>query len=139
MPLLVEGEVYSPGTFRFDDLAALPEQVPDVSTFAPGKAGGGVRLRALLERVGVKPGAAWATLASADGTFAISVPLPELGEQALLAYRLGEGPLPEGKGGPVRLVIRAGASVDACAAVKGLGLIRLTRVREPDVGHERHG
>ena len=105
-----------------------------------GREGGAVWLHAL---VAPSPRARFATLASADGKFAISVPLSPLLERALLVYRLGDAPLPPSKGGPVRVLLTgdvpcSGEQLDACATVKGLGLVRLTAEREPDVGHKPH-
>src|SRR5207249_4930106 len=108
----------------------------------PGKEGGAVWLRALLEAVRAKPDAQWATLASEDGAFAVSVPLPDIADNAVVLYREGSAPLAEKKGGPVRFFVvdakkcGSGSGVDACANVKRLGTIRLTREREPEVGHK---
>src|SRR5207249_2095714 len=72
MPLLlVPGAVDAPLAFELTDLAALPEQVADVSSVVPGKAGAGVRLGALLGAAGAHGD--WITLVSGDG-FSISVP-----------------------------------------------------------------
>jgi DMSO/TMAO reductase YedYZ molybdopterin-dependent catalytic subunit len=141
MSLTIEGEVISARSIGFEDLARAPDQVPDVGALVAGREGGGVWLRSVLGTTGVKPGARFATLASHDEAFAISVPLSPLLERALLVYRLGDAPLPPGKGGPVRVLLvdapECGAEeVDACAGVKGLGRIRLTAERESDVGHK---
>jgi len=138
----VEGEVESARSFGFPELAALSGQV-EVGSLIPGKEGGGVRLSSLLAAVKPRADARYATLASEDGAFAVSVPLAAVAENALLAYREGDAPLSVKKGGPVRfyLIDVAGCGtgeVDACANVKRLGTIRLTREREPDVGH-KHG
>ncbi len=134
--LKIDGEVRDPRVFSFEDLAALPGQVPDLGARVKGKEGGAVDLAAVFDKVGVDAGAAYATLASSDGSFAVSVPLAALRDNALVAYRLGDVPLPRDKGGPVRLyVLRPREGADGCANVKDLGTIRLTRAREPDVGH----
>lgn len=36
--LRVEGEVVTPRQFSFEDLAALPHQIPDISALGPGTA-----------------------------------------------------------------------------------------------------
>jgi hypothetical protein len=46
----------------------------------------------------------------------------------VLVYRLGDGPLPESQGGPVRLLIPnleecLSEAVDRCTNVKGLGTV----------------
>ncbi len=134
--LKIEGEVRNPRALRFEDLKALPKQVPDVGARLPGKPGGAVELGALLELVKVEEVAAFATLASADGTFAVSVPLAAIRDNALVVYRLGDAPLPPDKGGPVRFyVLQPREGADACANVKALGTIRLTRSRAPEIGH----
>ena len=55
----------------------------------------------------------------------------------------GGAPLPVAKGGPVRVLLTGKVAcqapdIDACAMVKGLGRIRITSEREPDVGHVHH-
>ena len=139
----IEGEVDSPREIGFEELAALPDQIEDVATLVPGRKGGAVRLSTLLRSVGARETARWATLGSADGRFAICVPRELISERGLVVYRLGDGPLPSGSGGPVRVLI-AGApaecsgEIDTCAAVKDLGFVRLSADRQPDVGHEHH-
>jgi 2-dehydropantoate 2-reductase len=129
--LRVEGEVQSPRVFSFADLATLPRQVPDVGMLIPSREGGGVRLRSILELVGVRETATHITVVSSDGTFSASVPL-EAVHEAVVAYRLENQPLPPQKGGPIRFFIPhvedcAIGGVDACANVKFVGLIRLSR------------
>jgi DMSO/TMAO reductase YedYZ molybdopterin-dependent catalytic subunit len=137
--VLVDGEVAAPREFDFAALAALPEQVDDVAALVPGREGGAVRLRSLLAAVRPTDGARWATLHAGDGRFSISVPLEPLAE-AVLVYRSGDGPLPPARGGPVRFLIpgveRCGLEgVDACANVKGVARIRLTREKDPAATH----
>lgn len=115
--------------FAFDDLATLPGQIADVATLAPGREGGAVPLRSLLEVVGVPADAASVTLESLDGRFAQNAPLAALGS-AVLVYRLGDAPLPPDRGGPIRFLIpdleECGLpGVDRCTNVKGLGRIRV--------------
>jgi 2-dehydropantoate 2-reductase len=129
--LRVEGAVETPRVFSFTDLASLPEQVPDISTVMPGRQGGGVWLRALLEATGIRPQASHLTLHATDGAFSASVPLAAVRDRAVVVYRSGEVPLPAAQGGPVRFFIMqveecAVGEVDACANVKFLGTIQLT-------------
>jgi hypothetical protein len=129
--LRVEGEVDTPREFHFTDLAALPDQIPDIGILMPGREGGGVWLRALLEATGARPQASHITLQATDGNFSASVPLAAVRDRALVAYRLGEAPLPPAQGGPLRFFITdieecAIGEVDACANVKFLGTIELT-------------
>lgn len=127
--LIVDGEVATPRTLGFADLAALPGQVADVGTVAPGRTGSGVALTAILAAVGPMPGADEVTIESADGSFVQSAPLAALVD-AVVAYRIGDAPLPEEQGGPLRFYAPRGAGggiVDRCTNVKGLGRIRLGR------------
>lgn len=136
--LRLDGAVDAPQDLTLEALAALPRV--EVGALLAGKDGLGVRLRALLDRARPRPEARWVTLASADGTFAVAVPLADVADNALVAFApAGAPPL---KGGPLRFYVldakacRSG-QVDACANVKGLGRITLTAERAPDVGH-RH-
>jgi len=127
--LVVDGEVAHPRTLGFDELAALPGQVADVGTVAPGRTGGGVALTAILAAVGPAPGVDTVTLESADGGFVQSAPLAALVD-AVVAYRIGDRPLPAEQGGPLRFYAPRGAgggAVDRCTNVKGLGRICLGR------------
>lgn len=127
--LVVDGEVATPRTFGFEELAALPEQVADLGSVAPGREGGGVRLAAILAAVLPATGVTEVTLESTDGSFQQSAPLDALVD-AVVAYRLGAEPLPADQGGPVRFFAPRGAgggAVDRCTNVKGLGRIRLGR------------
>ena len=141
--LTVEGEVEKPREFAEADLRGLSEQIVDVSTIVPKRQGTAVWLRSLLAAAGLKSSARFATLASGDGTFAICVPLKPLLDRGVLLYAVDGAPLPEGKGGPVRVLLTGevpcegvAEQLDACAMVKGLARVRVTAEREPDVGHE---
>jgi DMSO/TMAO reductase YedYZ molybdopterin-dependent catalytic subunit len=140
--LRIDGEVGAPLALGFAELAALPEQVADVGAILPGREGGAVRLGALVAAAAASAGARWVTLASADGRFSASVPLDAVGD-ALVVYRLGDRPLPDDQGGPVRFFIpQAGRctgpgtdGVDACANVKALARITLSSARGADTRH----
>jgi hypothetical protein len=119
------------------ELAALPDQVPDIGALVPGRVGGGVRLSSVLAAVGAR--GAYLTLCSSDG-FTISVPRAEV-EGGVVTYRLGDGELPPKQGGPVRFYLARPVAcdtgvVDACANVKALREIRVTATKEPD--NHRH-
>ena len=73
--LRIEGEVSSPHTFSFSDLTRLPGQIADVGQLVPGRDGGGIRLRSLLERVSPADSARYITLESSDGKFSASLPI----------------------------------------------------------------
>lgn len=134
--LRIEGAVARETTLDAAALAALPGQVDDVGTLVAGREGGAVRLRAVLEAVGVAADATHLTVESGDGRFAASVPLDALAD-AVLVHRLGDGPLPAANGGPLRLLIpdaaRCGrADVDTCANVKDVAVLRVERSRGRD-------
>jgi len=107
------------------DLAAVPgsAQVSDVASLVPGRAGKAVRLSALIEMAGGRARAQFLHISSSDPSFAVSIPLAEA-ENALVVYALGDGPLPESKGGPFRLLVPGHA--DECVHVKQLARIELS-------------
>ena len=130
MSLRIEGLVTTPCTFEFAELAGLDEQVPDVSALVPGRVGGAVAVRALLARAGVGPGATRVTVVSRVGFFKADVPLAAA-QTALLAYRLGDAPLPQQQGGPLRFYVPDATAcglegIDACANVKDVGVLRVS-------------
>ena len=114
----------------------------------PGREGGGVRLAAILAKFAPASTATYVTLKSSDGKFSASVPLDAV-RTAIVAYRLGEEPLPTKKGGPFRFLIPnveecAIGGVDACANVKFLSVMQLSHNPGDDnrptskMGHEEH-
>ena len=131
--LRTEGLVERPLALTFDDLAALPGQIPDIGSEIPGREGGGVRLDAVLEASGARADARYITLATGDGAFSASIPLAPIRAQGIVVYRDGGGPLPAAKGGPVRFFIKdiescslGAGEADRCANVKHLGRIELS-------------
>ena len=125
----VDGQVRTPRDFAFADLASLPGQVADVGAIAPGREGGAVTLRSVLDAVGTWATATRVTLESSDGKFSQQAPLAAL-QSAVLVYRLGELPLPVEKGGPVRFLIPNleecnVVGIDRCTNVKALARVRI--------------
>jgi len=112
-------------TLTREDCRAVPaaDQVPDVASLVPGRAGRAVRLSALLDRAGVSKSARFLHLASKDPAFAVSLPIEEA-KGALVLYALGDAALPESKGGPFRLLVPGHA--DECVHVKQLASIDLS-------------
>jgi len=146
--LRIEGAIEHRRDLSFSDLGALPGQIPDVAQLLPGREGGGVRLQSVLNVVSPDETARYITLSSSDGKFSASVPL-EAVHDAIIAYRLGDEPLPSKKGGPFRFFIPnveecAIGGVDACANVKFLARIELSQQPGADnrptskTTHEEH-
>jgi len=127
----VDGLVERSLDLDFAGLAALPGQIDDVGAVVAGREGGAVPLAVVLEHAGVRDGAVYLTVRSSKGDFSASVPLDAVAD-AVLVYRLGTGPLPSAKGGPVRFLIPDAAScrtaeVDTCANVKFVASLSLGR------------
>ena len=142
--LRTEGLVERPLALSFEDLAALPGQIPDLAAEIPGREGGGVRLDAVLKASGARGDARFITLATDDGSFSASIPLAPIRAQGIVVYRDGGGrggggPLPEAKGGPVRFFIKdielcslGAGEADRCANVKHLRRIELSAALAKD-------
>jgi DMSO/TMAO reductase YedYZ molybdopterin-dependent catalytic subunit len=135
--LCIEGEVVTPRQFSFDDLAALPHQIPDISVLAPGRRGRAVRLRVLLDEIGLGERATYLTLYADDGAYSASVPLDAVIDHAMVIYGLDNQPLPATQGGPMRFLIPdvtvcGIGEVDACANVKYLSRIEASDGPGPD-------
>ena len=131
--LSITGEVESPRSLTFADLAAIPveHQVPDVSRLVPGRKGDAVTLAGILGLVQPKSIAKWLGLNSARDDFHASIPLDAVADKALVIYRLDGQPLPEKAGGPVRFFIPDFAAchtqeIDECANVKFVDSVELT-------------
>ena len=137
--LKIDGEVDSPLSLSFEQLAALPEsaQVRDVSRLDPKRQGDAIRLSALLERARPKSSVRYLTLHAARDDFHASIPLDAVREKAILIYSMAGQPLSEKAGGPVRFFIPDFAAchtaeIDECANVKFVDRIELT----PGRGHD---
>jgi DMSO/TMAO reductase YedYZ molybdopterin-dependent catalytic subunit len=114
--LQVVGMVDRPFELTFDELAALPQVEADITlACVSNEVGGdlvgnarwqGVRLRDLLERAGVQPGATQIVGRSVDGWtggFPTEVALD--GREPLVALAMNGEPLPSNHGFPARLVV----------------------------------
>lgn len=131
--LRIDGAVGRPSALGYDDLGAIPEasQVRDVGRYHPNRPGDAVLLEAVLALAGPLPEADYLTLHAGRDDFHVSVPLAAVRGEGLLVYRLGDGPLPPERGGPVRFLIRDPAAcrthdLDDCANIKYLDRIELT-------------
>jgi len=109
--LEISGEVEKPVRLRWNEVLKLPK-VQSVSDFHCVEGWSvlnciweGVRFSKVIELVRPKETARFVTFECADG-YTTSLSMTELsGEDVLLAYGLGDRPLEEGTGFPLRLVV----------------------------------
>ena len=134
---VTEKEVSGPGVVRIDGavvqpvsltraaLAQLPTEhhVEDIGRVMPGMKGRAVRVSGLLDVPALGVNADHVTFHSLDGKYAATLTLQQAREFGLLLYELDGAPLPDGKGGPYRLVTPGLG--DLCANVKGVGRIEV--------------
>lgn len=100
-------------------LAALPGGAPDVAALIPKRRGAAARLRAVFDAAGIGSDGTAVAIA-ADGMSSDPVAVADL-DHALVVYALGDGALPAGDGGPLRLLIPGDAGpAGPCSNVKGL-------------------
>ncbi|MGA6828355.1 2-dehydropantoate 2-reductase [Nitrospira sp. NS4] len=121
----IDGSVVQPVAFDRAAMQQLPGEyhVQDVSTVMPGMMGKAIKVKGLLDvpALGIK--ADHVTFHSLDGKYAATLTLQQARDFGLLLYELNGEPLPEGRGGPYRL-ITPGLG-DHCANVKGVGRIEV--------------
>jgi len=138
--LRIEQEGKPAQELDFRQLAELGGQIADIDALIPGRVGGAVTLQAILDRLQPDQDLDYLTVESTDGGFAASVPLEAL-RHAVIVYRVGDEPLPRDKGGPLRFLIPedegcATGGADACANVKFVGTLRLTKGKGKDTRPE---
>lgn len=122
----IDGAVVQPVSFDRAAITALPaEHHLDVAEVMPGMKGRGVRLKGLLDIPALALGADHVVVHAADGNYAVCLTLEQAREHGVLVYELDGAALPEGKGGPFRLVTPGLG--DLCANVKGVGRIEITK------------
>ncbi|MCA9071873.1 MAG: molybdopterin-dependent oxidoreductase [Planctomycetaceae bacterium] len=123
--LKIDGEVQHPQAISFDQLAAIDDryQETDMTRYGMKFPSDAVKLRGILEMVGINSAAKFLNVHSSPDDFHACVPLEPIRETALLIYRLNGEPLEPKAGGPVRFFIpehvpcKTG-ELDACANVK---------------------
>ena len=134
---ITEQEKSGPGVVRIDGAVVQPvsldraamQQLPaeyhvqDVSAVMPGMTGRAIKVKGLLDVPALKVEADHVTFHSLDGKYAATLTLQQARDFGLLLYELNGEPLPEGRGGPYRL-ITPGLG-DLCANVKGVGRIEV--------------
>ncbi len=121
----IDGAVVQPVSLDRTAIKQLPSehQIDDVSTMMPSLRGRAITLKGLLDLPALKIDADHVTFHSGDGRYAATLTLAQAKEFGLLLYELDGGPLPEGKGGPFRLVTPGLG--DLCANVKGVSRIEV--------------
>ncbi len=134
--LQVDGAVQKPVKWGYESLESIPAeyQVEDVSQYVAGMAGSGVQVKALLNAAIPLAASDHVTFHSQDGKFAASVALDEITERGILIYKRDGAPLPEAKGGPVRLAIPQGE--DECSNVKSVIRIEVTAGKGVDTTYD---
>lgn len=121
----IDGDVVQPVSFDRAAMQQLPGEyhVADVSTVMPGMMGRAIKVKGLLEVPALDIHADHVTFHSLDGKYAATLTLQQARDFGLLLYELNGEPLPDGKGGPFRLVTPGLG--DLCANVKGVGRIEV--------------
>ena len=123
-PLLtIAGCLHRPMAFTYADLRRVPGQIEDIGHIVPGRRGSAVSVADLLRGAAVHAAARQAVFHSADEGFFARVSVATADEHGILVYRIGEHPLPERLGGPIRLFIPE--TDDKCANVKNVVRIEL--------------
>ncbi len=123
----IDGAVVQPVSFDHKALRQLPEehQIADVTTMMPDMQGRAISVKGLLEVPALNIEADHVTFHSVDGLYAATLTLQQARDFGFLLYELDGQPLPDGKGGPFRLITPALG--DLCANVKGVGRIEVTK------------
>jgi len=121
----IDGAVVQPVTLTRAALAHLPQEhhVEDVSQVMPSMRGRAIRVKGLLEIPALAVESDHVTFHSIDGKYAATLTLQQARDFGLLLYELDGQPLPDGKGGPYRLVTPGLG--DLCANVKAVGRIEV--------------
>ncbi|HEY5627132.1 MAG TPA: ketopantoate reductase C-terminal domain-containing protein, partial [Nitrospira sp.] len=121
----IEGDVVQPLTLDHEAIRNLAAEhhVEDVSTVMPSMKGRAVTVKGLLDVPALGIHADHVTFHSMDGKYAATLTLQQAKDFGLLLYELDGASLPDGKGGPFRL-ITPGLG-DLCANVKNVGRIEI--------------
>ena len=121
----IDGAVVQPVSLTRTALGQLPreQRVDDISEVMPSMRGRAIRVKGLLEIPALAVDADHVTFHSIDGKYAATLTLQQAQDFGLLLYELDGQPLPDGKGGPYRLVTPGLG--DLCANVKAVGRIEV--------------
>jgi 2-dehydropantoate 2-reductase len=125
--IAIDGAVVQAVTLDRAAIQQLPIEyhVDDVSRRMPNLRGRAVTVKGLLDIPALQVDADHVTFHSSDGQYAATLTLAQAKEFGLLLYELDGEPLPEGKGGPFRLI--APGLGDLCANVKGVHRIEVRK------------
>ncbi len=123
----VEGACWRPRAFTHYELSQLHTdyQIPDLAKVDERQVGTGIRLRKLIDLAGPDHGTRYMTVESADGQYAVSLPMQEIMRTAVIVYEKGGKPLEPEDGGPARFLIPF--FHDNCANVKSIGRILISK------------
>src|SRR5689334_7569545 len=123
--LAIEGAVVQPVSLNLTAMRQLSSehQIEDVSRTMPSMRGRAITVKGLLDVPALNVDADHVTFHSGDGRYAATLTLAQAREFGLLLYELDGDALPEGKGGPFRLVTPGLG--DLCANVKGVNRIEV--------------
>ena len=121
----IDGAVVQPVSLTRTALGQLPQEqrVDDISEVMPSMRGRAIRVKGLLEIPALAVDADHVTFHSVDGKYAATLTLQQARDFGLLLYEVDGQPLPDGKGGPYRLVTPGLG--DLCANVKAVGRIEV--------------
>jgi 2-dehydropantoate 2-reductase len=121
----IDGAVVQPILLDRTAIRQLPaeHQVDEITSRMPSMRGRAVTVRGLLEIPALEIDADHVTFHSTDGQYAATLTLAQAREFGLLIYEADGEALPEGKGGPFRL-ITPGLG-DLCANVKAVARIEV--------------
>jgi 2-dehydropantoate 2-reductase len=123
----IDGAVVQPVSLTHAAMSQLPQEhhVDDVSQMMPSMRGRAISLKGLLEVPALGIDADHVTFHSSDGAYAVTLTLQQARDYGWLLYELDGQPLPQGKGGPFRL-ITPGLG-DLCANIKGVSRIEVRK------------
>jgi len=121
----IEGDVVQPVSMDRAAMRQLPAeyQVEDIGKVMPSMKGRAITVKGLLDVPALGIQADHVTFHSSDGKYAATLTLQQAIDFGLLLYEVDGEPLPDGKGGPFRLVTPGLG--DLCANVKGVGRIEV--------------
>ncbi len=117
-------ECYGNSRHRFAEQGPPAEGIPWGSGAIGNAEWTGVPVSLLLKRAGVRPGAVQVECRSGgDHDFARGVEVAKLLDDAILAYAMNGRPLPDGHGGPARLVVPGWGGINWVKWIVGMTVL----------------